>query len=156
MDETQVNHARQLLQGLARRLLRMQKDCIRRYEVTFSHSHVVYEVQGHPGISLGELADALGLDDSTASRHVKSLVDRGLIAGSAAAGDHRQLALRLTAAGEELYRRISAGMAEYIQDLFAQVPGDKRLQVMDSLETIVAAMDKVPACCSGPRRASGD
>ncbi|MDA8335535.1 MAG: MarR family transcriptional regulator [Peptococcaceae bacterium] len=155
MEETQATHVRQLLQGLARRLLSMQKDCIRRYDVTFGHSHVVYAVQNHPGISLGELADSLGLDDSTASRHVKSLMARGLIEAASAPTDRRQLALRLTDSGRELHGRIAAGMAGYIQDLFAQVPAGKRHQVVESLEIVLAAMDRVPACCSGSDNGKG-
>lgn len=151
MEETQATHVRQLLQGLARRLVGIQKDCIRRFDVTFSHSHVIYEVKRQPGISLGELAGLLGLDDSTASRHVKCLMVRGLIEGATAAGDRRQLALRVTKTGEELYQRIAASMADYVRDLLDQVQEEKRSQVVEGLEIITAAMDRVPGCCSGPR-----
>ncbi|HUW65832.1 MAG TPA: MarR family transcriptional regulator [Spirochaetia bacterium] len=151
MDEKQVTYARQLLQVLARRLGCMQKDCIRCYDVTFSHSHVIYEVKRHPGISLGELAGLLGLDDSTTSRHVKSLIAQGLLAGTASEGDRRQLALQVTGPGQELYQQIATTMAAYIRDLFEQVPAEKRSQVIESLDIITAAMGKIPTCCSGPR-----
>jgi len=151
VDDTRVTRVRELLQGLARRLARMEKECVRSHDVTFAHSHVIYQLGKHPGLSLGDLAGALGLDDSTVSRHVKVLAARGLLRATAAGGDHRQLSLCLTGAGEELYRRCAADMGQYVGDLFARIPAGKRDQLIESLGMLAAAMDKGNVCCGGPR-----
>lgn len=54
-----------------------------------------------PGIRVADLADGCGLDASTASRHVRTLEDAGLITRAGDPDDRRAARLSLTRAGQE-------------------------------------------------------
>ncbi len=54
-----------------------------------------------PGIRVADLADGCGLDASTASRHVRTLEDAGLLTRSGDPDDRRATSLSLTPAGRE-------------------------------------------------------
>lgn len=54
-----------------------------------------------PGIRVADLADSCGLDASTASRHVRTLEDSGLLARVGDPDDRRAARLSLTQAGQD-------------------------------------------------------
>ncbi|NGO73750.1 MarR family transcriptional regulator [Streptomyces sp. SB3404] len=56
-----------------------------------------------PAVRMGELADRIGLKDSTVTRLVGRLEARGLAERTAADGDGRAVAARVTPAGRERY-----------------------------------------------------
>lgn len=62
-------------------------------------------IRDRPGIGINELAQALGIRQSTASNLVKSLVQRGLVATQRHAGDRRAVQLAILAQGRALLRR---------------------------------------------------
>ncbi len=59
-------------------------------------------------MTLKDLARQASLDKGLASRVVRGLVERGLVKREVSAGDGRELALRLTAAGRRLHRGLMA------------------------------------------------
>lgn len=63
-------------------------------------------------LTLKELARQAGLDKGQASRVVRGLVARGLVRREVNAGDARELALRLTAAGRRLHRGLMRAARE--------------------------------------------
>jgi len=66
-----------------------------------------------PGIRVADLADSCGLDASTASRHVRTLEDSGLLARVGDPDDRRAARLSLTQAGEDALDaalRVRAGL----------------------------------------------
>lgn len=60
----------------------------------------------HGSLSVRRLADACAMDAATASRQLMPLVDAGLVERRGAESDLRQVVLRLTPRGREVYARI--------------------------------------------------
>lgn len=60
---------------------------------------VLVTMVGNPGISLGQLAETMQVQQSTLSRIVDRMVDTGFIERKAALGDRRSLELNLTKKG---------------------------------------------------------
>jgi DNA-binding MarR family transcriptional regulator len=75
--------------------------------------------------SIRDVADQLGIEHSSASRAVASVVERGFLTRSSAAGDQRRTVLELTTTGrralEEMTSRRRALVAETVVDW---VPAD--------------------------------
>jgi DNA-binding MarR family transcriptional regulator len=60
-----------------------------------------------PALRMGELADRIGLKDSTVTRLVARLESRGLAERTAAPGDGRAVAARVTPAGRDRYAEVT-------------------------------------------------
>ena len=87
----------------------------------------------HPGASLGDIADHIGLTLSAISRLVDDLVERGLVLREPSPTDRRYITLALTPEG----RHILETMRQATQvDLMARLDGLSE----DEQATIVAAM----------------
>jgi DNA-binding MarR family transcriptional regulator len=61
-------------------------------------------VRDHPGVSMGNLAEAMDIHQSTASNLVKALVSRQLVAVTRDAEDRRAVQLHVTSEGRKLLR----------------------------------------------------
>lgn len=81
---------------------------------------VLGTLQGARGIRLSELAQRLGIDVSTASRHVANLEGSGLVRRVADPSDRRAVMLDLTEAGDETLDRVRLArrrlLAEVLRD----------------------------------------
>lgn len=62
-------------------------------------------VEAHPGLSIGELAQAMDIHQSTASNLVRGLVERDLVASARGDQDRRTTALTLRPAGRKVLQQ---------------------------------------------------
>lgn len=145
-----VEQIREMLQLLVRRFGFLQKEGAQCCGVSPVLSHVIYEIGKNPQITLNELADLIGLDNSTTSRHIQSLIKQGLVLSTPSEVDKRYIALTLTKAGRETADNITKLMVSYISDLFKNIPEGKREQVLESIDLLLAAMRNSPMCCKAP------
>lgn len=89
---------------------------------------------------LSELAEAAGVDTSTASRQVARLVDDGLVLRNPDPVDGRASAHRLSPAGREVRQRLNAARRAWFDEVMADFDATERLQFADLLERFVAHM----------------
>ncbi|MCZ8521883.1 MULTISPECIES: MarR family winged helix-turn-helix transcriptional regulator [Paenibacillus] len=146
----QYINVREVLQLLVRRFGLLQKDGAQCCGVTVLQSHVMYELQKRPNISLNDLGDILCVDTSTLSRQVHQLVQLNLVSRVPDPNDRRFVVLSLTTEGEEQADSIASTMEEYVQEIFKNIPADKRDQVYESLHLLSTAMSQSPNCCTPP------
>ena len=106
-----------------------------RHRVTLPQLRVLYHIRRQPGVTTGELANALGITVSTTSGLVIKLADRGLVARAIAASDRRQIPLHLTPEGETLTGELSE-----VGQLFT---GRVAAALGDDLETVTAALARL-------------
>ena len=95
---------------------------------------------------LSVLADAAGVDTSTASRQVARLVDDGLVLREADPDDGRASAHRLSPAGREVRQKLNAVRRAWFDDVLAEFDPAERSRFADLLERFVARMqpDQTP------------
>jgi DNA-binding MarR family transcriptional regulator len=150
MKTKEVAQIRAMLQLLVRKFGFLQKEGAQCCGVSPVISHILYEIDKRPGITLNELADTLGLDNSTMSRHIQSLIKQGYVISTQSKEDKRYIALSLTEAGKGTAEEICKLMVCYISDLFQHIPETKRDQVLESIELLLTAIRKSPMCCKAP------
>lgn len=83
-----------------------------------------------------QLAEVMGLDSSTVSRHVAKVVDRGWATRSTDANDGRAAVIALTASGKEVRERLWAQWGELVRDLTATWTAREREQCLDLVSRI--------------------
>lgn len=93
---------------------------------------VLTALEGDPGVRLSALADRLGIDISTASRHVQSLQLKGLVQRAIDPADRRAANLSLSDAGREVLTKVHTARCRLIERVTEDWdPGDiERLGVL--------------------------
>lgn len=147
MEKNQTEHIRELFNVLIRRLGLLQREGSECCGISLVQSQILQLIGKHRGISLIALADILGLEKSTMSRHIQGVIKEGYVVSRSSSEDKRLMALELTDKGEKICKRMSSSMHEYIAYLFDQIPGEKAEQVVESLELLLEATGKSPMCC---------
>ena len=137
---------RESLRLLVRRLGVLERGEASCCSITMSQCHTIVEVGRAGSMSLNVLADNLGLDKSTISRSVDKLVSDGIMLRDPDPDDRRYLTLYLSEKGQAIFQEVEKRMAAYFTEVIADIPGDKRAQVVESLNILAQAL-KGPRCC---------
>jgi DNA-binding MarR family transcriptional regulator len=136
---------RECVRILTRKLGLLEKNEASCCGVSLTQCHVLVELGRAGSITVNYLANMLGLDKSTMSRTINSLVEQDLVSREPDPGDRRCLSIGLTGNGQELFLNIEKNMEQYYQAACASLPGDKRDQVLESLEILVKSLPN--KCC---------
>lgn len=144
---------RELLRRAVRVLGLLERHEVSCCGVTLAQCYALYEVAAQPGISVGELAERLGVDPSTASRTVDALVRAGAMERVPVPGNRRAVALSVTAAGGEMLVSLDARAEADARRIWEALPGDRRAAILDSVGTLLDALDLAYRCCAPWREA---
>ncbi|HLO12475.1 MAG TPA: helix-turn-helix domain-containing protein, partial [Pseudoneobacillus sp.] len=76
-----MENTRELFQILTRRFGFLNKNCctVGAVEISVIHSHILYEIDKSHSPSIQQVAQNLGIDITTFSRQIQSLVKHGLV-----------------------------------------------------------------------------
>ena len=94
-------------------------------------------------LPLNQLAAILNLDKSTASRTVDNLVRHDIARRQMDPENRRCVVISLSECGHDLFMQIEAGMNQYFNEVYDQIPVSKRSQVIESLRMLADAVSKV-------------
>jgi DNA-binding MarR family transcriptional regulator len=94
----------------------------------------------HDGLRVGELADRVGVDDTTATRLVDRLEQLGLAERHSEERDRRAILVGLTAEGRELVAGVSAQRQQFFADVLATLDADERVQLVRLTEKAALAL----------------
>jgi len=92
-------------------------------------------------MQVGDIADALHVDISVASRQVSTLVTEGYVERAVDGEDRRVRTLRLTAAGQELAATLRAGMDRRMAEIFAGWSAADVLACSDWLDRLTGTLE---------------
>jgi DNA-binding MarR family transcriptional regulator len=93
------------------------------------------------GCRMSELASALRVDASTATRAVQRLVDAGYVERNAVPDDARGVTVAATELGRETFELVAQRRRAAIVKMSSVFDDDERRSLADLLERLVAAMD---------------
>lgn len=141
-DLNNSKQLREMIRMLERKfgtLLESEFSCC---NISLAQCHALVEIGRVGSISLNELADLLNLENSTMSRTVNNLVTSNLAKRDIDPRDRRYVAISLTEDGLKLFKEIEESMNEYFLKLYDTIPEDKKLQVLDSLQILLQAINQ--------------
>jgi DNA-binding MarR family transcriptional regulator len=95
----------------------------------------------HGSVRMGELAEALRVDASTATRAVNRLVDAGLASRQRSDDDGRVMVVVITEHGKEVHRAMMVRRREALEGILADLNAKERLQLATLLERFIAGLD---------------
>ena len=112
--------------------------------VTLAQCHAILEIGAAGELNLKELAARLGLDNSTLSRTVESLVQDRLAERVQNTKDRRATVIRLSQKGRAARDRINTTWNGICRDMFRTVPREKHNQLIESVSILT---ELLTACC---------
>jgi DNA-binding MarR family transcriptional regulator len=144
MESTPKNQTVPLLIGLVRTM----RDCCHRQEgemcrklgLTTSQFACLLAMPERAGeFNVHEVAEAMGLSASRASRIVDSLVRSGLLDRRALKSDRRTQLVVLTSAGQEKWQEVHKLLAECEKKLLAHLPPQRKRELTETLKALINA-----------------
>ena len=99
----------------------------------------------HGSVRMGELAEALRVDASTATRAVNRLVDAGLASRERSDGDGRVMVVVLTEHGKEVHRAMMVRRRDALEGILADLNPEERQQLATLLERFIDGLDSYVA-----------
>ena len=151
MNKTNSKNFRELIRILERKLglLNKQDGCC--LEVTLAQCHGLVEIGRAENISLKDLSNLLGLDISTLSRTVESLVKKEFVFRTQSVTDRRSVDIKLTDKGLELFNDIESKMDDKFMNIFNQISLEDQVTVYNGLNIVIEAItqnEKTSPCCN--------
>jgi DNA-binding MarR family transcriptional regulator len=114
--------------------------------VTMAQCHAILEIGDAGELNLKDLSARLGLDNSTLSRTVESLVQDGLAERTVSTEDRRATVIRLNEKGRAARDQINTTWNRICRDMFRSIPREKHDQLLESISILA---ELLTGCCSG-------
>ena len=108
-------------------------------DVTLPQFRALVVISSRPETTVSDLASALDIHPTTATRLVDRLVRKRLVRRAEQAEDRRVTLLHLTASGQRLVRRVTNRRAKQLAEIARRMPSDEWPKVTDALATFAAA-----------------
>lgn len=112
--------------------------------VTQAQCHAILEIGAAGELNLKDLAARLGLDNSTLSRTVQSLVEDDLADRTPSKEDRRATVIRLNEKGRAARDRINATWNRICRDMFRSIPREKHDRLIESVSILA---EFLAGCC---------
>jgi len=144
-----MENVRELFQVMTRRFGLLNKNCcqVGGTEISVVQSHILYELLRRSKPSMQQVAETLGMDITTFSRQIQTLVKMELVVKSSLPEDKRVSQLSLTTQGKYVAAKIDEDMNQYLNEVFANMSDFERDMVLKSIQLLNEAMSKSSVCC---------
>lgn len=139
-DNSQIKTLRHDMRLLARKMELMTKGEASCCGITLSQCHLLTEIGWAGAASLNTLSERLGVDKSTMSRNIDILVNNNLVSRTTDPDNRRAVTITLTDEGDTLFSQVEANMTQFYETFYNALPADKRSQILESLELLLAAI----------------
>lgn len=144
-----MENTREIFQILTRRFGMLNKNCCSSggHDLSLVQSHILYELDRLEEPNVQQVADVLGMDITTFSRQIQTLMKMNLVKKTQLPEDRRIFVLSLTAEGKYAADAIDAEMNQYLEEVFSQMNEFEKETVIRSIELLNQAMAKSTVCC---------
>ena len=117
--------------------------CMGQYRVTASQGYTILTLPESESMTMNALSEAMGLANSTMTRMVDQLVDKGFVRRTTDDEDRRVVCVSLTAQGQETRRNLEQAQQYFFGLVLTEISQDERHDILQVLERIVVAIEKV-------------
>ncbi|MGD6943137.1 MarR family winged helix-turn-helix transcriptional regulator [Cytobacillus gottheilii] len=144
-----MENPRELFQIMTRRFGMLNKNCCSSggNDLSLVQSHILYEIDRLDQPNVQQVADVLGMDITTFSRQIQTLVKMNLVKKSQLPEDRRIHILSLTTEGKYTAAAIDAEMNQYLEEVFSHMNEFEKETVLRSINLLNNAMAKSTVCC---------
>lgn len=139
------------LQQLIYKLLRdyefCDRICLTQHGVTASQAYTLLALPRKANLTMNALSEAMGLANSTMTRMIDNLVERGLVYRRPDDEDRRAVRVGLTDQGARLRHTLQAAQEEVFEAALEEIPKEERPVILRALEQVTNCLEKALAVC---------
>lgn len=122
--------------------------CGERLGVTPAQGYTLLALPETGNVTMNELSVRMRLANSTMTRMVDPLIQKGLLVREPDPEDRRIVRVRLTEQGQEVKIRLKQAMQDLFSQILKDIPEGERETIVQSLETLKQSiMNAINACC---------
>jgi DNA-binding MarR family transcriptional regulator len=136
-----VNELAEQLRPVVMRLSRELRREVRLLGVTAGQVSLLFAIDRQPGVGVRELAAQEHVSPAAMSRHVRGLVERGLIRREGDPTDGRRQSLHVTDEGKQIIRRVKSRRAEWLAERLRMLPEDDLEAIRDAISPLWRLLD---------------
>lgn len=140
-----LDSATELLVTASRALVAISARSLARVEdqVTLPQYRALVVLAGWQGVRPVDLADALDVSPSTATRMCDRLVRKGLIDRIHRDSDRREVEVRLSGSGRALVNDVTSRRRRDLRRVLARIPDDEQRRLVEALRIFNAAAEEL-------------
>ena len=139
-----VNELAEHLRPVVMRLSRELRREVRLLGVTAGQVSLLFAIDRQPGVGVRELAAQEHVSPAAMSRHVRGLVDRGLIRREGNPTDGRRQSLHVTDEGKQVIRRVKSRRTEWLADRLRMLPEGDLEAIGEAISPLWRLLDGEP------------
>ncbi len=124
--------------------IRVEMRAQRLHELSVPQFRTLAYIGRHPGCSLSEVAELIGLTLPSMSVLVNGLVGNGFVLRETSPFDRRRVTLTLTKEGNEVHQRALQGATDWLADLLSPLSPAQRIALFEGLEALRPVFDVSP------------
>ena len=144
-----AREARRLINQIMKNNELYDRTCLSYFGVTTSQGRTVLSFPVRGSVNMNELSDSVGVDNSTMTRMIDHLVDKGLVYRKADIKDRRLVRVGLTLSGKKLHRELKKALHTFYRDSLDEIRETERLMIIKSLERLSNSINKgLESCCA--------
>lgn len=110
--------------------------------INTTEERVLMVISKMPELNMKELSEQVGLEKSTLTRVIDSLIDEGLVMRTNDQQDRRKVNCSLTENGLTIASTIEGLMAQHIKDCFSELPEEDMATLIHELKNVIDTMTK--------------
>ncbi len=127
--------------------------CVQELEVTASQGYILLALHEAESVSMNDLSGKMRLANSTMTRMVDQLVQKGMVIRASDDEDRRIVHIRLTAKGQDVRARLKNTLQDFFTQVLSNLPEDQRGEILHSLEILNQSILKTLNTCCGTEMA---
>ncbi len=138
----------ELLHDVNRSMGKYAREVLFQHDLPFSMLIISKHIRLEPGITISELARRTGIAKSHISNLIRELEQRGWVEKKSDASDQRILRLYLSQPASADIQLLGKRIRQQFNDLLADIPDQRAMQLIEDLTEIKAALDKNRGNCT--------
>lgn len=144
-----MENKRELFQVLTQKFALLNKTCctVGSIDITPIQSLILYEIDKQNNPSMQQIAEAIGMDITTFSRQIQTLIKIKLVKKTPLISDKRVYILSLTVEGKFVATTIDEMINNYLDEVFSHLNDFEKETVLRSIELLNKAMANSSFCC---------
>ncbi|QFT88169.1 DNA-binding transcriptional repressor MarR [Bacillus sp. THAF10] len=140
---------RRSFQAITRSFGVLNKTCcsVDGIDVTAAQSHILYEIDINDQPTMQQVADLLGIDITTFSRQIQTLMKMELVIKVPSKEDKRASILSLTEKGKRVAQEIDQQVNSYLERIFSEMTDFERETTQRAIHYLASVMTKNSGSC---------
>lgn len=145
-----MENKREVFQVLTQKFALLNKTCctVGSIDITPIQSHILYEIDKQNNPSMQQIAEAIGMDITTFSRQIQTLIKMKLVKKTPLPSDKRVYILSLTVEGTFVATTIDEMINNYLNEVFSHLNEFEKETVLRSIELLNNALSKSNIDCT--------